>query len=78
MSYVIEDGIPVPPTRMTGAPRRSRSPLSEAMEKLEPEQSFLVDSHSEYKLSQQVMTRLRPRIFATRKGRDGWRIWRTE
>ena len=78
MSYVIEDGIPVPPTRMTGAPRRSRSPLSVVLEKLMPAQSVLLDSHAEYKLCQQVMTRLRPRIFATRKGRDGWRIWRTE
>lgn len=73
MSYVIEEGIPV--SKRYGP----RTPVTMALEALEPEQSFVITNDTEYIQVRGRLSKLKPKKFRMRKlGRDGWRIWRVE
>lgn len=79
MSYVIEDGIPLPVTsKGSKSLRGPRTELTTYLDKLLPKQSMLLSEYPELKAAQQFAYRANPRRFAFRKNRDGWRIWRTE
>lgn len=79
MSYVIEDGIELPPTKQTGAPRQlPRTELGRAILALEAGQSVRLPEVSDYKAAEQFAARQRPKRFAIRKFNYGWRIWRIE
>ena len=73
MSYVIEDGVPI--TNRYGP----RTPVTQALDALLPEQSFVISNESEYIQVRARVGKLKPKKFSVRKlGRDGWRVWRVE
>ena len=80
MSYAIEDGIPIPAPRRGGGPppRGPRTALTQAINKLEPGQSFLMTDPCEYRRTCGYVHCLPDRKFRTRKTREGWRVWRLE
>ncbi len=81
MSYVIEEGIPLPaPTRSNGGPPRGpRNEVNRICLELKPGQSFLIDDYKQYMAARMFTWRSQTDMkFAFRKSRDGWRVWRTE
>lgn len=80
MSYVIEEGIPLPTSRKGGYRHSGpRSPWTKAVDKLEPGQSVLTTEYSEFKAAEQLTQRNKPRKYAIRKVPGmGWRVWRLE
>lgn len=81
MSYVIEHGIPIPPSRQDGQhrPTGPRSEIAKAIEAMEVGHSFAIESEREYMRARARLARFKPRRFITRKlPHEGWRIWRIE
>lgn len=79
MSYVIETGIPIPyrAGSVVGLPG-PKSELTSCLDSLNPGQSLLTQDPKDYDRAKQFSLRSKPRKFAFRKMRDGWRIWRVE
>lgn len=80
MTYVIEDGVPLPEGHNNGG--RSSGPqtaLGRALHALKPGQSIALPTHEEFRRATSFAWRNADRRFAMRKvpGR-GWRVWRTE
>ena len=79
MSYVIEDGIPLPIVTKGGNFFGPQSEWTKAIARLEPGQSVLTTEHREYKAADAFIARQRPKRYAIRKiAGQGWRVWRTE
>jgi hypothetical protein len=70
MSYVIEEGIPLP----TGYGRRTE--VSRTLDGLQVDQSFHISTERELTAVRGVMCRIPPKKFSVRKESGGWRIWR--
>ncbi len=72
MTYIIEDGIPLPPT-----PRNHpRTATSQAMARMEVGQSFAIASNAEWQQVRGRLSIMRPRRFSIRRQETGWRVWR--
>ena len=78
MSYVIEDGVPLPLPRGSASHIGPRTVLTKFLDVLKPGQSLLTQDPKDYKAAEQFAIRSRPKRFAFRKLRDGWRVWRIE
>lgn len=79
MSYVIEEGIPLPPTRKGGNWTGPKTEVSRLLEIMEVNQSVLIPEHKEYKIADSYSARHRSKRFAFRKiAGQGWRVWRVE
>lgn len=78
MTYVIEVGIPLPPsTRKGGNYIGPQSDWTKAVNALEPGESVLTPLHHEFKAAEQLIQRNRPKRYAIRKiPNQGWRVWR--
>lgn len=79
MSYVIENDIPLPPTRRGGNFVGPQTDWTKTLAVLLPGQSVLTPLHHELKTAEQFVIRQRPKKFAIRKVHgQGWRVWRVE
>lgn len=81
MSYVIEEGVPVPEPRRSkvGAPKHARTEWTMTLDKLRPGQCTTTDKFEDYKSAQHFTLRRPDREFAIRKiPRVGWRVWRLQ
>lgn len=81
MSYTVEKGIPLPPSRCGNRPYTGPtpwSPLSRAMLALEVGDSFLVGVEDQRRVVSR-MSHFPPYRFAVRKiDWQSWRVWRVE
>ncbi len=78
MTFVVESGIPLPPPRAgSKGGRRPRSPVSIAVSALEPGQSILFTEEADWLRMRGLWHVFGPGRLASRKMRDGWRVWRT-
>lgn len=79
MTYAIESGIPVPPSRRGGNWAGPKTEWTRKLSELEPGQSVLTDEHSDLKAAEQYIQRNKPKRFVIRKiPSQGWRVWRAE
>lgn len=78
-AYVIERGIPLPPTQRGpgGTYKGPKLAFNKAVAALEVGESVLTPSPTEAKAAGQLFLRMRPQEYAIRKiGGEGWRVWR--
>lgn len=82
MSYVIEEGIPMPecPSKGNGGAHRGpKKPWGMALDSLQPGQSTLTTEWSDVRAAEQFRLYRPERRYAVRKiAGQGWRVWRTE
>jgi hypothetical protein len=79
VSYVIEEGIPLPQTSKGGNYVGPKTEVTRVIEELEPMQSVLLTEHKDYKAADAYAGRHRLKRYAIRKvAGEGWRIWRIE
>lgn len=82
MSYVIEEGVPLPacPSRGNGGgPRGTQKPWTQTLDALKPGQSTLTTEHTDVKAAEQFRIRRPERTYTIRKiAGQGWRVWRME
>jgi hypothetical protein len=80
VSYVIEEGIPLPKADSLGRGGAARNPQNEwikTLDRLEPGQSTLTEEPKDVKAAQQFKLRRPEKRFAIRKVPSiGWRVWR--
>lgn len=75
MSYIIEDGIPMPEKITRTIPPKSE--LRVTLEALKPGQSVLLDKPEDYDRARSAASYIGGRQFVCRKvAGQGWRVWR--
>lgn len=79
MSYVIEEGIPLPVTNRGGNFVGPQSEWTKTLNSLEVGQSVLTPEYKEFKAADAFAFRQKVKRFAIRKvAGQGWRVWRAE